>query len=260
MMPRLVQNQFTVLGTPVACVDMPGAIQTVRSWLQDGERGRTVTFTNVHMVMEGLKSENFRELIASMDMNCPDGMPLVWAGRRKGIQGIARVCGPDFLPMFCEATADLKVRHYFYGGSDGVAKKTAEALQKRIPGLQVAGIYSPPFRVLSQDEDEEIVRSINATEPDVIWVCLGCPKQELWIQSHKERLNAKVLLAVGLAFDVIADVRKRAPRVLQSCGLEWLYRLFQEPGRLWRRYLLYNTLFVYRYLREAMGEESRKLQ
>ena len=120
---------------------------------------------------------------------------------------------------------------------------------------QVAGVYSPPFRVLSQDEDEAIVRTINAADPDVIWVCLGCPKQEMWMQSHKDRLNAKVLLAVGLAFEVIAGVRKRAPRVLRACGLEWLYRLFQEPRRLWRRYLVYNTLFIYRYLLEARKKE-----
>ncbi len=257
-MPVVVQNRFNLLGTPVACVDMQGAIQTVRGWLQEPDRGRTVTFTNVHMVMEGCKSESFRELIASMDMNCPDGMPLVWAGRHKGIPGIARVCGPEFLPTFCEATADMKVRHFFYGGSDGIAEKTAEMLQKRIPGFQVAGTYCPPFRVLSHDEDEEIVRSINATDPDVVWVCLGCPKQELWMHSHKDRLHAKVLLAVGLAFDVVAGTRKRAPRVLRACGLEWLYRLLQEPGRLWRRYLVYNSLFIYQYLREAWKEEPRK--
>ena len=99
-MPVLIQNRFNVLGAPVACVDMPVAIQTVRGWLQDQSRGRTVTFTNIHMIMEGVKSESFRELIASMDMNCPDGMPLVWAGRRKGIQGIARVCGPESLPWW----------------------------------------------------------------------------------------------------------------------------------------------------------------
>jgi N-acetylglucosaminyldiphosphoundecaprenol N-acetyl-beta-D-mannosaminyltransferase len=252
--------RFNVLGTPVACVDMPGAIQTVRGWLQDQGGCRTVTFTNVHMVMEGWKSEHFRELIASMDMNCPDGMPLVWTAHREGVQGIDRVSGPDFLPMFCEATADMKVRHFFYGGNEGVAKKTAEMLQKRIPGFQVAGIYSPPFRTLSQAEDEEIIGTINAAHPDVIWVCLGCPKQELWMQSHKDRLNAKVLLAVGLAFNVVAGVTKRAPRLLRACGMEWLYRLCQEPRRLWRRYLVYNTLFLYQSFREAWSQKSQRLQ
>jgi exopolysaccharide biosynthesis WecB/TagA/CpsF family protein len=160
--------------------------------------------------------------------------------------------------MFCEATADMNVRHFFYGGSDGVARKTAEMLQKRIPGFQVAGIYSPPFRALSQDEDEKIVQMINVADPDVIWVCLGCPKQELWMHSHKDRLNAKVLLAVGLAFDVIAGVRKRAPRVMRVCGMEWLYRLFQDPRRLWRRYLVYNTWFIYQSFREAWSQKSQK--
>jgi N-acetylglucosaminyldiphosphoundecaprenol N-acetyl-beta-D-mannosaminyltransferase len=250
-MPVSVQNRFDLLGTPVACVDMPGAIQTVRGWLQEPGRGRTVTFTNVHMVVEGLKSESFRELMGAMDMNCPDGMPLVWAGRRQGNQAMSRVCGPEFMPAFCAASADMKVRHFFYGGSEGVAGKTAEMLQKQIPGLLVAGVYSPPYRALSQDEDDEIVRLINAADPDMVWVCLGCPKQELWVHSHKDRLNAKVLLAVGLAFNVVAGVTKRAPRLLRACGLEWLYRLFQEPRRLWRRYLVYNPFFLYRYLREA---------
>ena len=259
LVSALTHDRFDLLGTPIACVDMPGAIQTVRGWLQSQDRGRTVTFTNVHMVMEGVQSEHFRGLLTSMDMNCPDGMPLVWAGRRKGIQGIARVCGPEFLPTFCAAAADMNVRHFFYGGDDGIAAQTAEMLQKSIPGFQVAGVYSPPFRVLSEEEDAEIVRLINATDPDMVWVCLGCPKQETWIQSHKDKLNAKVLLAVGMAFDVVAGVKKRAPRVIRVCGMEWLYRLVQEPRRLWRRYLVYNTLFIYRYILEAWKEEPRKL-
>jgi N-acetylglucosaminyldiphosphoundecaprenol N-acetyl-beta-D-mannosaminyltransferase len=251
-------TQFRLLGVPVAATNMEAAIREVKSWIERGDRGRTVTFSTVHMVVEGIKSPGYFEVLQKSDMNCPDGKPLVWYGRRKlGKKNVQQVCGPEFLPAFCEATAELNFRHFFYGGAEGVAAKAAAMLQQKLPGIQIAGVCSPPFRALTVDEKEEVIRTINASRPDVLWVCLGCPKQEAWIDEFKARLDVPVLLAVGLAIDILAGTRDRAPSVMRSLGLEWFYRLCQEPRRLWRRYLIYNSIFVYRLLAEKLQPVAR---
>lgn len=248
---------FRLLGVPVAATNMDAAIREVRSWIERGDRGRTVTFSNVHMVVEGIKSPGYFEVLQKSDMNCPDGKPLVWYGRRKVGKNVDQVCGPEFLPAFCEATADLNLRHFFYGGAEGVAAKAAVMLQQRFPAVQIAGVYSPPFRALTAEEKDNVVRVINDARADVLWVCLGCPKQEAWIDEFKDKLNVPVLLAVGLAVDIIAGTRERAPSVMRRLGLEWFYRLCQEPRRLWRRYLIYNGIFVFHLLAEKLQLAGR---
>ncbi|MGA7342877.1 MAG: WecB/TagA/CpsF family glycosyltransferase [Terracidiphilus sp.] len=249
--------QFQLLGVPVAAVDMPSAISEVCSWIARGDRGRMVTFSTVHMLVEGIRNPGFSKVLQSSDMNCPDGMPLVWYGRRKIGKRVEQVCGPDFLPAFCQATADMNLRHYFYGGAEGIAATAASRLKRKCPGVQIAGVYSPPFRPLNPAEKDEIVRAINAARPDVLWVCLGCPKQEAWIDEFKDKLDVPVLLAVGLALDILAGAKGRAPSFMRNFGLEWLYRLFQEPRRLWRRYLVYNSIFLYRLLTEKLQPAGR---
>ena len=210
-----------------------------------------VTFSTVHMLVEGTRNPGFLRLLRQTDMNFPDGKPLVWCGRRQTGKRIEQVCGPDFLPAFCKATAHLTLRHFFYGGAEGVAARAAAALERRFPGVQIAGVCSPPFRPLTGYEKEEVVRTINAARPDLLWVCLGCPKQEFWIDEFRERLDVPVLLAVGLAVDILAGAKARAPSLMRTLGLEWLYRLCQEPRRLWRRYLVGNSIFLYRLLTES---------
>lgn len=244
----VADDSFTLLGIRIAATDMADAVKTVRQWVADGEPGRMVTFTTVHMVVESLNHPEFASVLARMDRNFPDGMPVVWAGRRAGKARMGRICGPEFMPAFCAASCGDGTRHFFYGGADGVAQRVADELTVRHPGMQVAGVYSPRFGEIPPEEDEQIIQMINRTQPDVIWVCLGCPKQEFWMASHRHRLNAKVLLSVGLAFDIVAGSKKRAPRAMRIAGLEWLYRLCQEPKRLWRRYTVYNTKFIYAYL------------
>lgn len=258
-MERAEILRFRLLGVPVAATNMRAAIRTVASWIQQGDRGRMVTFTTVHMLVEAGKNPEFSRMLEKSDLNCPDGMPLVWCGWQKADKSIQRVCGPDFLPAFCKATAELRLRHFFYGGADGVAAKAVEELKRRIPGLQVAGIYTPPFRPLTPEEDERVVEYINSTKPDVIWVCLGCPKQEIWIAEHRYKLDVPVLLAVGLALDVAAGTKQRAPRVFHTLGLEWFYRLCQEPRRLWKRYLIYNSVFLYRLLAETVTSSGSEV-
>lgn len=247
-------RHFSILGVPVAATTMRGAIDTVSSWIEGKERGKMVTFTTAHMLVEAIRNPGFCKILNQSDLNCPDGMPLVWLGRHRDVSEIRQVCGPEFMPAFCEATALKKWRHFFYGGADGVAEMAAARIQERSPGMEIAGTYCPPFRSLSPEEDEEIVRLINASKPDVVWVGLGCPKQENWIAQHRNRLDARVLLAVGLAFDISAGLRKRAPVVMRRAGVEWIYRLCQEPRRLWKRYLVGNSIFLYR----ALSERARR--
>lgn len=243
---------FRLLGVPVAQTNMSSAIGVIRSWIEHGDRGRTVTFTTVHMLVEGMKNPGFFKILEETDLNCPDGMPLVWYGRSRARVDIERVCGPDFLPAFCAATADMNLRHFFYGGAEGVAARAAATLKRAHPGMEIAGAISPPFRPLTQEEKDGIVGAINAARPDVVWVCLGCPKQEAWIDEFRDKLNVPVLLAVGLAVDIAAGDKSRAPAPLRVLGLEWLFRLCQEPRRLWRRYLVYNSIFLFRVLAEML--------
>jgi N-acetylglucosaminyldiphosphoundecaprenol N-acetyl-beta-D-mannosaminyltransferase len=257
MMEETEIRQFRLLGAPVAATNMQSAIQTVRFWIERGDKGRMVTFSNVHMLVEGLRNPGFLKLLQSSDLNCPDGMPLVWYGRRKAGRNVERVCGPEFLPAFSAATASLNLRHYFYGGAEGIAAKAAAELERSNPGMQIVGVYSPPFRAMTTEEKDELVRSINAVKPDLIWVCLGCPKQEIWIDEFRSKLDVPVLLAVGLAVDILAGTKSRAPSIMRNLGLEWLYRLCQEPRRLWRRYLVYNSIFLFRLLAQKLQPLKR---
>ena len=252
-------ESYELLGIPVASIKMQEAIDIVSSWVGSGLPPRLVTFSTVHMLVEGYKNPIFHKLLREMDMNCPDGMPLVWMGRLRS-RGIDRVCGPDFMPEFCAATADRGYRHFFYGGADGVAEEVIAALKEKSPSLQIAGHYTPPFRPLTSEEDEAVTQLINESNPDFVWVCLGCPKQEHWIAQHRRRISAAALLAVGMAFDTTAGKKKRAPKLVRKLGIEWLHRLFQEPGRLWRRYLVYNSLFLGLIVRELFSPSASTVE
>ncbi len=243
-----------MLGVPISSLTMQEAISTVNHWVQEGAPTRLVTFTNVHMIVEAQIRPSFRKLLQGMDMNCPDGAPIFWLARREH-KGAEKISGPDFMPSFCEQTVTLGYKHFFYGGGPGVARETAEALVNRYPGLQIAGHLSPPFRDLSPEETDAVIQRINASGADLVWVCLGCPKQEAWIDANRNRLDAKVVLAVGQAFDILAGRTSRAPAALRNNGLEWAYRLCKEPSRLWKRYLVTNVLFSLLLLRDKLGRE-----
>jgi N-acetylglucosaminyldiphosphoundecaprenol N-acetyl-beta-D-mannosaminyltransferase len=153
---------------------------------------------------------------------------------------------------FCANESHASLRHFFYGGKDGVAERLIAKLTIQNPSLQIAGCHAPPFRAISSEEDTAIVNRINDSGADIVWVSLGCPKQEIWIHEHRDKLHAPVLIAVGLAFDIIAGDKTRAPKFLRDAGLEWLYRLLQEPERLGSRYLKSNSLFLYMLFRSIL--------
>jgi N-acetylglucosaminyldiphosphoundecaprenol N-acetyl-beta-D-mannosaminyltransferase len=244
--------RYSVLGTWVDAVNPPSALQEIEAWLAGGARGY-VCVSNVHAVMEALRDEGFRRVYNQAGLIVPDGMPLVWVGRLRGHAGVRRVYGPDLMLQLCERLARLGRSAFFYGGSPGVAAELAERLRGRFPGLSSAGSYAPPFRELSRGEEEDVVRLLNDAGPDVIFVGLGCPRQEKWMAALRERLRAPVLVGVGAAFDFHTGRVPQAPRWMQSAGLEWLFRLAQEPSRLWRRYLVYNPLFIFHVTLQLLG-------
>jgi N-acetylglucosaminyldiphosphoundecaprenol N-acetyl-beta-D-mannosaminyltransferase len=244
---------FSVLGIQVDAVQIREVIGCMEDWIARHENCRSVAVTGMHGVMEARHDPAFRAILNSSSMVVPDGMPLVWIARFYGYPLKRRVYGPDLLLEFCEATAQKSYRHFFYGGEQGVAEKLARELELRFPGLVVAGTCSPPFRALTEEEDQELVSQITQAAPDVLWVGLSTPKQERWMHEHRDRLNVPVLVGVGAAFDFHAREKKQAPAWMRDHGLEWLFRLLQEPGRLWRRYVLYGSEFIFWIALELLG-------
>lgn len=238
-----LHDRVDVLGVGISAISMPDALEAIAAWIGRKER-RYVCVTGVHGVMESQRDPELRAIHNSSGLTTPDGMPMVWAGRRVGAR-IDRVYGPDLMLAVCELAARRGWRSYFYGAGPGVADQLAARLSERFPGLVVAGTFSPPFGPVSDEEDEAIVQRIAATAPDLIWVGLSTPKQERWMASHVDRFPHGVLLGVGAAFDIHAGVQRQAPRWMQRSGLEWLYRLSREPRRLARRYLVNNPRFAW---------------
>lgn len=234
-----------VLGVPVSAITMAQAVETMRTWIESGTP-HYVCVTGVHGVMESVRDERLRMIHERAGLVTPDGMPLVWLARHAGHRYVERVYGPDLMLAACEASTRCGWRHFFYGGGPLVAQQMAAQLQSRFPALNIVGVYSPPFRPMTADEDESLVRQINGTRPDIVWVGLSTPKQECWMAAHVGRLSAPVLVGVGAAFDFHAGVKRQAPRWMRQSGLEWAFRLLSEPRRLGPRYLVNNPAFVCR--------------
>ena len=209
----------------------------------------TVCVANVHMFIEAYRDNNFLRVVNNADVVTPDGQPLTWG--LKLLYGIKqdRVAGMDLLPDLLVMLSEMNMPTYFYGGSDQLLKKTHTYLETKYPDLKIAGLYSPPFRPLTEKEEENIISDINASGAKVVFVILGCPKQEKWMAQMKGRINA-VMIGIGGALPVMVGLQKRAPVWMQKSGLEWLFRLAQEPQRLFKRYAVTNALFIYLLLKE----------
>ncbi|MCX7827404.1 MAG: WecB/TagA/CpsF family glycosyltransferase [Verrucomicrobiae bacterium] len=246
-----------ILGTKVSLVQIPDVVAALDSWIAQrrnlGPAAYVVT-TNVYGVMMAQQTPAHRRAINRADLAVPDGMPLVWIARARGARHMQRrVYGPELFEAACEAGRRRGWRFYFYGGAEGVAQRLAALVRERYPGVQVVGAETPPFRPLTPDEDAEVCRRINAARPDVVWVGLGGPKQDLWMADHAPKLNVPALIGIGAAFDFFPGRVSQAPRWMREHGLEWLYRLWAEPRRLWRRYLIYNPWFAWLLLLETLG-------
>jgi N-acetylglucosaminyldiphosphoundecaprenol N-acetyl-beta-D-mannosaminyltransferase len=206
----------------------------------------------MHGVAESRQDRYFRKILNTADLVVPDGMPLVWLGRARGIPLKRRVYGPELLEQFCERTEARAYRHFFYGGAPGVAEALAKQLKNRHPGMVVVGTFSPPFRPLAPNEDDAVVEAIDDSGADIVWIGLSTPKQERWMFDHYSRLRVPVLIGVGAAFDFHTGRSAQAPEWMREHGLEWLFRLCTEPRRLWRRYLINGPRFSVLAILELM--------
>ncbi len=245
-------SHVNILGVAINAITMPQAITQISRWIENRTQVY-VSVCTVHTVMECQRGEQVRQAINNANLATPDGMPLVWLGRWRTPYEVDRVYGPDLMLALCEYLSDRGCTHYFYGGAAGTPELLAKTLQQRFPELRVVGTYSPPFRPLTSAEDQQIIQQINDIAPDVVWVGLGTPKQDLWMATHRDALTAPVLIGVGAAFDFHTGRISQAPSWMQRRGLEWLFRLWQEPKRLWYRYLVYNPLFVLLIIAQILG-------
>lgn len=209
-----------------------------------------ICISNVHMTIESYKNKSFCEVVNSADMATPDGMPLAKA--IKWLYGTEqeRVAGMDLMPALMGVAEENNMSVYLYGSTDEILKKIVTKAKIEFPNLEL-NLYSPPFRVLSEGEKEKIVSMINQKNPDFVFVALGCPKQEKWMAEHKGKINS-CMIGLGGALEVYAGIKSRAPKWMQDYSLEWLYRLIQDPKRLWKRYLMTNTLFMLLLLFQLM--------
>jgi N-acetylglucosaminyldiphosphoundecaprenol N-acetyl-beta-D-mannosaminyltransferase len=244
-------ERVDVLGVGISAVSMTAALDQVAAWIESGQRSY-VSFCTVNTIMECRKSEELRAIVNGAGMVAPDGMPLVWLSRRRH-RDVTRVYGPDYMLAEFERSPASGHRHFLYGGGAGVADRLARKMRERFPGLQIVGTLEPPFASLDELCTQEAADAINAAGADVVWVGISSPKQERWMARMRPMLNAPVLLAVGAAFDFHSGSVRQAPRWMQRSGLEWLFRLAMEPRRLWRRYLVYNSWFLWALALQGLG-------
>src|SRR5829696_1475557 len=247
-----------ILGLPIAMTDYTEAMDVMDGMIARRERGY-VCATAVHAVMVAQNDPEMREALQRSTLTVPDGMPLVWAANLLGDDLSDRVYGPELMLRYCERSRDRGHRVFLYGGRDqGSLAQLTLNLRLRFPGIKIVGGYSPPFRALTEDEDKAIAEQINAARPDVVWVGIGVPKQEKWMARMRDRLEAPVLAAVGAAFDFHAGRVSMAPEWMQTRGLEWTYRIAQEPRRLLPRYLVHNPRFVAKLAVQLLRERLRR--
>jgi N-acetylglucosaminyldiphosphoundecaprenol N-acetyl-beta-D-mannosaminyltransferase len=231
-----------VLGTRTDATNYADAAARVLGWA-DALASRYVCVSNVHVTMESYDCAEYRAIVNGADLVTPDGMPLVWALRLFGVPDATQVRGTTLTVQVLEHAATAGIGVGFYGSGAEVLARVLDACQRRFPGLRVLYAHAPPFRELTPAEDAEVVREINGSGTRILFVGLGCPKQERWMAAHRGRVCA-VMLGVGAAFDFLGGSKPQAPRWMQRAGLEWLFRLAKEPRRLWRRYAYHNPRFV----------------
>ncbi len=246
-------DRFDIFGVRISAINLDDAVETVEQWIRKDNRNY-VCVTGVHGLMESRRDERLREVHNRAGLVTPDGMPLVWVSRLLGNRRTERVCGRDLMRKLTAVSVLHGYRQFYYGGAEGVAERLKQALTTAHPGLDVAGLLCPPFRQLAREEDDAVVDAINAARPHIVWVGLSTPKQERWMAGHLGRIDTPVMIGVGAAFDFLAGTQPEAPRWMQRCGLEWLFRLCSEPRRLWRRYAYIVLGFAFL----AVGELVRR--
>ena len=238
----LDRKRVEVIASPIDVLDWAEAVERLRTWAQ-WRASRYVCICNAHSVVTAFQDPPFAEVVRLADMVAPDGAPVAWMMRRMGHPNQQRIDGPDLMWSFCKAAKEGDPGIFLYGSTDETLRRLEANLLANFPALRIAGRYAPPFRELNAQEDDAVVQMINSSGAGIVWVGLGCPKQEFWMAGKKGRIDA-VMVGVGAAFSIHAGNIHRAPLWMRNAGLEWLHRLAREPRRLWRRYLVTNTLFI----------------
>lgn len=232
-----------ILGVDIAAIDMEWLLDYLINNIHDLS-GDYICVSNVHTTVTAYEDGEYRKVQNGGIMAIPDGGPLSSVGQKRGFKNMKRTTGPSLMGEIFKISAAKRYRHYFYGSTDETLEKLYAVLTETYPGIQIAGMYSPPFRPMTEEEDKEIVERINETKPDFVWVGLGAPKQEKWMAAHQGRVNG-LMIGVGAGFDYYAGNIERAPEWMQKSNLEWVYRLLQDPRRLFGRYWYTNTKFIW---------------
>ncbi len=241
-----------VLAADIDVITWQQAVSRISGWATI-HQSAYVCICNVHSVVSATQSREFEGIVNQADMATPDGAPVAWMIRNKGYGNQERINGPDLMWKYCAHAEATGESIFLYGGTQTTLDILKERLAQHFPQLNIAGMYSPPFRPLSAEEDQAVIGQINQSGAGTVWVSLGCPKQEKWMAEHKGKINA-VMIGVGAAFDYHAETIVRAPLWMQRNGLEWLHRLCSEPRRLWKRYLVTNSLFIFHVLKNVIGK------
>ena len=257
LIPSQRRKSQSVLGVRVDVLTWTEAIDRIFVWALRRE-SRSVCICNVHSIVVARHFTEHAKAISSADMITPDGAPVAWMLKRKGHRNQERISGPDLMWLCCQKASEINTEIFLYGGTSSTLQILEQRLRAQFKNINIVGTYSPPFRELSVQEDAAIVEMINKSGARIIWVGLGCPKQEAWMQSHKNRVNA-VMVGVGAAFDFHAEIAKRAPLWMRRNGLEWLHRLVHDPRRLAKRYLVGNSIFAMAALVDLLFVSQRPI-
>jgi len=237
-----MDNRQLILSMKVSPVSYEETINQILKWTAEPQ-SRYICLSNVHMCMETFERPDFRDVVNEADLVVPDGRPIVWALQLLGVKNATQVRGPDLVPKLLKIAEQQGLSVGFYGGTPEALEKLKKCLDQNFPKIKVTCAIPPPFRALTQTEDSAFIDEINRSATQILFVFLGCPKQEQWMAAHRDKLSC-VMLGVGAALNFLTAHQKQAPPVMQKLGLEWLHRLYHEPRRLWKRYLKYNTLFL----------------
>lgn len=250
--PQIDEPYANVLGVGIHGIDLPRAVEILKESARGNRKGY-VCVTGVHGVMEAQRHPSFRKILANALLVTPDGMPTVWVGKAQGLHQMQRVFGPELMLQVCQQSVSEGLTHFLYGGKPGVAERLQLNLERLCPGIKILGTYTPPFRTLETGEKLQLQSLVERLRPDIIWVGLSTPKQEIFMSENINNLACTLMIGVGAAFDIHTGEVSDAPTWIKQAGLQWFHRLCQEPARLWKRYLINNTGFLWKIMLQFSG-------
>jgi N-acetylglucosaminyldiphosphoundecaprenol N-acetyl-beta-D-mannosaminyltransferase len=258
MMSIQLDVRVNILGVGVSALNIPKSVSLVNSFLTTSNKGY-ICVTGMHGIMEAQADPDFLRLQNNSFLTTPDGMPTVWIGHLTGHNDMQQVSGADFMLQVCKSSVHTGSRHFLYGGKPGVAERLRDVLTERFPGLKIVGTYTPPFRPLNPTEEADLHQRLLEAQADILWCGISTPKQERFMAKYIELMPVKLMVGVGAAFDINAGLLKDSPQWIKKCGLQWAHRLWQEPRRLWRRYLLNIPRFIWLYFLQWTGLRDYQL-